>query len=198
MNKEEFLSALRSALAGLPQEDIEERLAFYSESIDDRMEDGLTEEEAVEAVGTVDEVRDQIMAEIPLTKLVREKMRPKGRLHAWEIILLVLGAPVWIPLLIAALAVLFSVYICIWAGVICVYAAELGLVGGVIAGVGGTVMYLKTGNFVGALFYAGAAVLCAGLAILLFFGCIKLTKTVVKLTGRMLLGIKNSFVGREA
>ena len=198
MNKEEFLSALRSALAGLPQEDIEERLAFYSESIDDRMEDGLTEEEAVEAVGTVDEVRDQIMAEIPLTKLVREKMRPKGRLRAWEIILLVLGAPVWIPLLIAAAAVLFSVYICIWAGVICVYAAELGLVGGVIAGVGGTVMYLKTGNFVGALFYAGAAVLCAGLAILLFFGCIKLTKTVVKLTGRMLLGIKNSFVGREA
>ena len=39
MNKEEFLNALRSALAGLPQEDIEERLAFYSESIDDRVED---------------------------------------------------------------------------------------------------------------------------------------------------------------
>ena len=151
MNKEEFLNALRSALAGLPQEDIEERLAFYSESIDDRVEDGLTEEEAVEAIGTVDEVRDQIMAEIPLTKLVREKMRPKGRLRAWE-----------------------------------------------IAGVGGTVMYLKEGNFAGALFSAGAAVLCAGLAILLFFGCIKLTKAVVKLTARMLLGIKNSFVGKEA
>ena len=132
MNKEEFLNALRSALAGLPQEDIEERLAFYSESIDDRVEDGLTEEEAVEAIGTVAEVR------------------------------------------------------------------ELALVGGVIAGVGGTVMYLKEGNFVGALFYAGAAVLCAGLAILLFFGCIKLTKAVVKLTARMLLGIKNSFVGKEA
>ncbi len=198
MNKEEFLSALRRALAGLPQEDIEERLAFYSESIDDRVEDGLTEEEAVEAIGTVDEVRDQIMAEIPLSKLVREKMRPKGRLRAWEIILLVLGAPLWIPLLIAALAVLFSIYVCIWALVISVYAVELALVGGVIAGVGGTVMYLKEGNFVGALFYAGAAVLCAGLAILLFFGCIKLTKAVVKLTARMLLGIKNSFVGKEA
>ena len=165
MNKEEFLNALRSALAGLPQEDIEERLAFYSESIDDRVEDGL---------------------------------RPKGKLRAWEIILLVLGAPLWIPLLIAALAVLFSIYVCIWALVISVYAVELALVGGVIAGVGGTVMYLKEGNFVGALFYAGAAVLCAGLAILLFFGCIKLTKAVVKLTARMLLGIKNSFVGKEA
>ena len=198
MNKEEFLNALRSALAGLPQEDIEERLAFYSESIDDRVEDGLTEEEAVEAIGTVDEVRDQIMAEIPLSKLVREKMRPKGRLRAWEIILLVLGAPLWIPLLIAALAVLFSIYVCIWALVISVYAVELALVGGVIAGVGSTVMYLKEGNFAGALFSAGAAVLCAGLAILLFFGCIKLTKAVVKLTARMLLGIKNSFVGKEA
>ena len=198
MNKETFLSELRRALAGLPQEDIEERLAFYSESIDDRVEDGLTAEEAVEAIGSVDEIRNQIMAEIPLGKLVREKMRPKGTTNVWKVILLILGAPLWIPLLIAAAAVLFSLYICVWALVISVWAVDLALVGGVIAGVGGTVLYLKEGSFAGALFYAGAAVLCAGAAILLFFGCIQLTKAVVKLTGRMLLGIKNSFVGREA
>ena len=67
----------------------------------------------------------------------------------------------------------------------------------VIAGVGGTVMYLKTGNFTGALFYAGAAVLCAGLAILLFFGCRALTKGLLWLTKKMLLGIKTMLVGKE-
>ena len=49
MNKQEFLSQLRKGLAGLPQNDIEERLAFYGEMIDDRIEEGLSEEEAVSA-----------------------------------------------------------------------------------------------------------------------------------------------------
>lgn len=42
MLKEEFLAQLRGGLAGLPQEDLEERLAFYSELLDDRMEEGLS------------------------------------------------------------------------------------------------------------------------------------------------------------
>ena len=41
MTKIQFLLALNKALSGLPQDEIEERLTFYSEIIDDRMEDGL-------------------------------------------------------------------------------------------------------------------------------------------------------------
>ena len=47
MTKQAFLAALGERLVGLPQKDIEERLTFYSEMIDDRMEEGLSEEEAV-------------------------------------------------------------------------------------------------------------------------------------------------------
>ena len=39
MTKQEFLAELRRGLSGLPQNDIEERLNFYSEMIDDRMEE---------------------------------------------------------------------------------------------------------------------------------------------------------------
>ena len=45
MNKQEFLTRLRLGLAGLPQEEIAERVSFYHEMIDDRVEDGLTEED---------------------------------------------------------------------------------------------------------------------------------------------------------
>jgi len=38
MDKKEFLSELEKRLQGLPKADIEERLEFYSESIDDRVE----------------------------------------------------------------------------------------------------------------------------------------------------------------
>ena len=52
MNKREFLDALRHGLYGLPQDDIEERLGFYAEMIDDRMAEGLSETEAVADLGT--------------------------------------------------------------------------------------------------------------------------------------------------
>ena len=35
MDKQQFLKALRSGLNGLPQEDIEERMCFYEEMIND-------------------------------------------------------------------------------------------------------------------------------------------------------------------
>ncbi|MBQ8922656.1 MAG: DUF1700 domain-containing protein [Oscillospiraceae bacterium] len=197
MNKETFLTELRAKLYGLPPEDIEERLAFYNEMINDRMEDGLTEEEAVGEIGSVDTVVEQIMAEIPFTALVRTKVRPKRKLKAWELVLLICGAPVWFPLAIAACAVAFSLYIVIWAVLISLYAADLSLTAGAIASLAGIAVYLKAGNPAGAAFAIGAAAVCAGLAILLFFACIWLTQYVIYGTNRLMLSIKKSFVGKE-
>ena len=73
MTKLQFLLALHDKLAGLPRNEVEERLNFYSEMIEDRMEDGLSEEEAVAAVGSIDEIAEQITADIPLIKIVKEK-----------------------------------------------------------------------------------------------------------------------------
>ena len=56
MLKTEFLEQLRAGLAGLPQEDIDGRVAFYSEMIDDRMEEGLSEEEAVAGAGKISDI----------------------------------------------------------------------------------------------------------------------------------------------
>lgn len=197
MNKEVFLGELRKNLFGLPQENIDEWISFYSEMIDDRMEDGIPEADAVAEIGTVDSVKEQIMSEIPLAKIVREKVKPKRNLKAWEIVLLVLGFPVWAPLIVAALSVILAVYIVIWSVVVCVYATDLSLAAGAIAGLAGIAVYLKSGNPAGALFSFGAALACTGLAILLFFVSVWITKAVLKLTGKILLGIKNSFVGKE-
>lgn len=42
MTKQDFLTRLRKGLSGLPQDDIEERLKFYGEMLEDRMEEGLS------------------------------------------------------------------------------------------------------------------------------------------------------------
>ena len=196
MNKEKFLDELRHRLSGLPQEDIEERIAFYNEMIDDRMEEGVSEEEAISGIGSVEKIAQQIMSEIPLTKIVKEKVRPKRSLKAWEIVLLVLGSPLWIPILITLIAILLSVYVVIWAAVCCIYAVDFSFAIGGLGGMVGIFAYFRAGNPVGALFSFGSGIICAGLAILMFFVSIWITKAVVKLTGRMLLGMKTSFVGK--
>ena len=79
MNKQEFLKRLGAALSGLPEQDASERLSFYGEMIDDRMEEGLSEAAALAEIGPVEAVVRQIVAETPLPKLVKEKMRSGRR-----------------------------------------------------------------------------------------------------------------------
>ena len=165
--------------------------------LDDRIEDGLSEEEAVAEVGTPEEIAQQILSEIPLSMLVKEKMRPKRALRGWEIILLILGFPLWFPLLIAAFAVVLSLYIALWSIMISIYAVDLALGLSAIAGMVMAFVYLFQGNVPSAIFMFGAALICGGLAVLLFIGCVALTKGVFKLTKKMLLGVKSWFVRKE-
>lgn len=194
MTKQEFMTALRAKLSGMPEQDVEERLSFYSEMIDDRIEEGMSEEDAISQIGSVDEIASQIISEIPLTKIVKEKIKPKKRLTAWEIILLVLGAPIWLPLLFAAISVFFAVYIVIWSVVIFLWAVEIAFIscsfGGVISGV----ICAICGRIPAGIAMIGAGITCAGLSIFLFFGCKGVTKGILLLTKKIALGIKNLFV----
>ena len=63
MKKAEFLALLRERLADFSNEDAEKSAAFYSEMIDDRMEEGMTEEEAVAALGNLDDIVRSIRQE---------------------------------------------------------------------------------------------------------------------------------------
>lgn len=197
MDKRTFLAELRARLTGLPEAEVEERLSFYAEMIEDRMEDGLTEEQAVAGVGSVEEVMAQIMSELSLTKLVKEKVVPRRALKVWEIILLVLGFPLWFTLLIAVFALALSIYIVIWAAVVCLWAADLAAAGAFVGCLVSVCVFLVQGNIWAALAILGAGLSCAGVAILLFFGSKYATKGTLALAKWALIRMKLSFVGRK-
>ncbi len=197
MTKTEFLARLRTALRGLPQADVEERLAFYSEMIDDRVEDGIAEEEAVAAIGTAEEIAAHIVSEMPFAKLVKEKMRPKKRLDAWAVVLLVLGAPIWGSLLIAAFAVAFSLYLSVWAIIVSLWAVFASLVGCAVGGVVGGIGFAVGGFLPTGLAAVGAAFVCAGLCVFAFFGCRAATRGIVLLTKKVVFAMKNSLLKKE-
>lgn len=197
MSKQEFLVHLRKGLSGLPKDDIEERLAFYSEMIDDRMEEGLSETEAVSAVGSVDEIVAQVVADIPLAKVAKERIKPKRRRKAWEVVLLVLGSPIWLSLLIAVLAVMFSLYVVLWSVIISLWAVFASLIacafGCIAAGIGFAV---GISGLVGVA-AIGAGIVCAGLSIFMFCACKAATKGAAILTKKLALWIKNCFIKKE-
>ena len=197
MSKQEFLAWLRKGLSGLPQNDIEERLAFYSEMIEDQMEDGVSEEEAVSAIGSVDEIVAQVVAETPLMKIAKERIKSKRRLSTGEIVLLTLGSPIWLSLGIAAFAVILSLYISLWAVIISLWSVFASFVGCSIGGVLACVIFAVGDNGVSGLAMLAAGIVCAGLAIFVFYGCKAATKGTLILTNKKLIWIKNCFKGKE-
>lgn len=197
MNKQEFLARLREGLSGLPREDIEERLTFYSEMIEDRMEEGLSEEEAVFEIGTVEELVSQTVADTPLAKIAKERIKPKRRLKAWEIILIVLGSPIWLSLLIAVFAVIFTLYVVLWAVIICLWAAFASVLACAFGAVVGGTVLVCNGNTSTGIALIAAGLVCAGLSIFVFYGCKAATRGVLILTKKIALWTKNCFRKKE-
>ena len=194
MNKSDFLTALREKLNGVPEEDINKSLDFYGEMIDDRVEDGMSEEEAVEALGSMEEIINQILSEVSLPKLVKEKVRPKQTLKAWEVVLLVLGAPVWVPIVLALCSVVLSCYLVVWVMIISLYALDLSVAFSGLAMVATAFAALVQGQFAVFGMMFGCGLMAVGLSILLFFGFNLVTKGILWLSKKILIGIKGLFI----
>ena len=192
MKKEEFLSQLEKKLQGLPKADIDDRLNFFEEIINDKMEEGKTEEEAVSEVGSVDDIVEDIAKDTPLVKLVKEKIKPKRKVKSWEIILLILGFPLWLPLVLTFFILAFVLYLLIWVLVIVSYAVEVSMLASFIGGIIAFFAYLSTGNF--HLISLGAAIMGLGGALLMLFVCKMATIVTLKLSNKILMKIKASFI----
>ena len=193
MKKQEFLDKLRGSLWAMPETDIQNSLDYYNEMIDDRMEDGLSEEEAVAAVGDLDEIVSQILSETPrppqTVKPEQKQVPARENTKTWMIILLVLGFPVWGSIAVSIAAVIFSAWVSLWAVVISLYATAFALGVSALGCILGS--FFMVGGFAEVIVAWGAALVCAGLAILLVMlsnlagkGMVKLTKLTWNLVFR--------------
>ena len=197
MDKKEFLSALEARLAGLPEADRQSSLDFYAEMLDDLTEGGMTEQEAVASLGSVDAIAQEILMDTPLPKLIKAKMKPKRRMRAWEIVLIAVGSPVWFPILIALFAVVLSLYITLWAVVLSLYAADLAFAISAPAGIVAAILLFVQGEAAGGLLFLGAGLVLAGLTVLWFLLCNLTAKGAWQLGKLTLRSIKACFIRKE-
>ena len=140
MKKEQFLRELSLRLSSLPYADKKRSLDYYSEMIDDRMEDGISEEEAVKKIGTPALAAEKILTELPITTLARARVC--GSKSAFSIVMIILASPIWISLLAAAFSIvvsvfaaLFSILAVIFSLIITLWALEAAFALGGAAGI---------------------------------------------------------------
>lgn len=158
MNKAEFLERIKEKIAHLPYEDMRRYLDFYAEMIEDRMEEGISEEDAVATMELPEVIAERILEEAgPVMSQAQEGTKAKRNRHRlWFLPLVLLLLLVTISIHIAAVGVAGSG---VGFGAVCVWAA------------------VKEGVNP-ALIMGGMMLVCAGLFLLLLPACKALRRAV--------------------
>lgn len=187
MTREEFLGKLRMALVADRISNVDSLIDYYDEMICDRIEDGMDEEAAVEAMGTVDEIVKELSWDKPIHTLVKEKVskshetaKSNGKSILW-IILLLIGSPVWVPIAISILIVLAVLYMVPWIFILSFFIVLAAFGISAVACAAGAVGYLLKFNIAGALIGVGGALVFAPLCVMLYKPIKLLAKATLRL-----------------
>lgn len=192
MTKQEFLSELERALGKLPHAEVEQALAFYDEAISDRMEDGLSEAEAVADLGPVDEIAAQIAAETP--PIPRAIARANTGSRTLNIVLLAVFSPIWIPIVLAVAAAALAVYVAIWAVIAALWAVDAVLVLMPFAGLAVLASTLGGGMPLPGVFVFGLSLVSSGFGLVASFAVFWASKLLFQATRTFARWIVSLFV----
>ncbi len=179
---------------------LKSRLLSMTNAFDDRIEDGMSEQEAVANLGEIERIAENIVTGISIPSLVKEKIKTsheKSRNKTLWFVLAICGFPVWVPLVIAFSAVILAVYVVIWSAIVTLYATLAALavsgIGGIISG---AVCCINADSATG-IAVIGMSIASIGLFVMSFKPVLWITKKLIELTERFIKKIKSLFISRK-
>jgi uncharacterized membrane protein len=196
MNKAQFLGNLQAALGRLPQSEIDQSLAFYAEMIDDRVEDGMSEEDAVAQLGDIQTIVNQIFSETPL--IPRTVAKADTGSKTLNIVLLIVFSPIWVPIAIALAVSVLAIYLSLWIVILSLWITVAALVLSGLTALASTVYFVALGHPLSGMLAAGGGLSCVGIGIFCYFGVLAASKGLFKLTQLFARKIRSLFVHQEA
>lgn len=104
MNRESFMSALRTHLSGMPTEERQRALRYYEEYFDDAGEEN--EQDVLQKIGDPAEIAKQLADSAHITQTTK-----KAFSKPWTFVLSILAAPIALPLIAAGLAVVAALFV---------------------------------------------------------------------------------------
>ncbi len=194
MNKAEFLEELSHKLRGLPEDDRQDAIRFYTDLIEDA---GLREDEDVTPLtGSPEDAGRKILEETmdrKYTSFKKEKGYKKSKSAGsmlWVMILGIFAAPIALPLAIAAFAVIFALVVSF--GAVC-----FGLFVGGIAAIGSAFLaipaLIMAGGIGTKIIMIGSFFVAVGVGLLLM----AIAGLFWKLTVGFVSLVTHRFVGRR-
>ena len=178
--------------------------------IEDRMEEGMSETDAVAGLGDIGRIVEVIQYEMPVTSLVVSSVREKtseakakaeSRWPAWGkglvIALLIIGSPIWVSLLVAGLGLLIGLLAAKLAIIVAVAAVVLAMAVGSVAAlvIGCANLFSQPAAGIALI---GAGLLGVGLTILAYLLAVIIIKGIIQLIKLLFHWLKGLFVKKEA
>ena len=112
MKKNEFLNSLKSRLKAFNESEVKSIMDFYDELIEEKKENGLSEEEAIASFGDMNSIVNKVSADLVLTRSNNQTSNPAKN---FLIILGICASPILIPIGIALSAVVFSLIVVVFS-----------------------------------------------------------------------------------
>ena len=201
MKKLEFINELGAQLHSMPAEEVRPLLDYYMEIVADRMEDGMTEEEAVASLGPIPELAEKILAEQPQPEQEPEPIptpaplpepvsQTKRRWSGSSIALAIILSPLWLTLL----CVLISVEIAVWVTLASLVVSSGAMIlGGIACAVLSLIPSFDPVSISAHIFVSGCSLVCAGIGCLL----LPLSVWLIRLFARFHLFCFKRITGKE-
>lgn len=197
MDRQSFIADLTKALSGLPSAEVEKAISYYHEIFEDRLEEGISEAEIIAGLEPVNVIAQRIIDETPMHTLIKDRARSiQSGNKALNIVLLILGFPLWFPIVMSILAVLLSVYVVIWSLILVVFAVVLSLAIAAVACIFSSPFGFAVQPAAGILLLGGGLV-CAGLTIFAFYIALYASKGLIHLTVLFARGIRSLFLRKK-
>ncbi len=187
MTSAEFLYDLRKRLNRLPQQEIDQAMAYYEEYFAEVGPGG--EAELISRLGTPAQVAASIISEYAMKDMSGKSQAGKGASSTgkkdgglktmWIVIIAAMASPIAIPLAIALFAVVFALLIALFSVLLSLFVTAVAMV---VAGIAGAIFGV-IGLFtqpLEAIALLGYACVSTSLGVALFLGATKLSKLSIK------------------
>lgn len=195
MNKNDFLKKLSVLIDDLPKVEKDRILTFYSETLEDHIEEGMTQEEAVASLEDVHEIAEKILMESHIVQ--RDRMDSgKNQKKTTNRILLLIGSPLWVPILFTCYLLALTAYLLVWVTVVVMYVVVLCFAISAIACLLIS-LFLFMPHWLSAILALGTGIFFVGLTIVTFYSVTLVSTAILQWSKNMWCKFRSNLKGRK-
>ncbi len=200
MTKMQFETSLRARLRGIPENEVNRYVEYYMEMINDRIDEGMGEDEAVAAVGHLDDIEARIRSERQQQFVNSAKPEGKKKLSSGAAAAIIIGCILFSPLIIGLLGIAIGLVFGVIGIAIGLFFAAVGIYIGALACVaaGFGIMFISIFSFsagmpANGLFMLGGGFFLTGISILIVIALNRLAALIIRSIGRLFMRIDRRF-----